>query len=160
LHQLLDAVFPAVKALVPEARLVIVGRSPASLRRRARRQPGTELRADVADLRPLLAASAVMAAPLLSGDGSRPSVLASLAAGVPVVATRAGAGGLLIRPGLDYTLADTPEGFTRALVRCLQQPEAARRQAEQGRETVAGRYDWSSLAGRLGRVWEKARSAG
>jgi hypothetical protein len=29
-------------------------------------------------------------------------------------------------------------------------------QAEHGRRTVRGRYDWKSLAARLERVWERA----
>ena len=52
----------------------------------------------------------------------------------------------------------SPEEMTRALVRCLNHPQAAREQAERGRETVASRYDWASLAERLERVWEKAVS--
>jgi hypothetical protein len=43
-----------------------------------------------------------------------------------------------------------------ALVTCLQQPEWARGQAERGRQTVVSRYDWSMLADRLERVWERA----
>src|SRR5262249_8608746 len=154
---LLDDIFPRVRARVPEARLAVVGRSPPEwLRQRVRSLPGVELHADVPDVRPYLAQSAVMAVPLRIGGGSRLKILEALAAGLPVVSTRIGAEGLALRPGQDYTLADTTQEMSSALVDCLVRPEEARRQAEEGRQTVSGRYDWASLADRLERVGEKA----
>jgi hypothetical protein len=41
----------------------------------------------------------------------------------------------------------------RALVGCLRDPEAARAQAEHGRQVVLERYDWGTLADRLEQVW-------
>jgi glycosyltransferase involved in cell wall biosynthesis len=161
LHLLLDAIFPAVHALEPAARLVIVGRRPsAALRQKIAAVPGAELHADVPDVRPFLATSLVMAVPLRIGGGSRLKILESLAAGLPVVSTRVGAEGLALRPELDYTLADTPEQMASALLDCLRRPAKAMAQADHGRETVRGRYDWQTLADRLGRVWEKAASEG
>jgi glycosyltransferase involved in cell wall biosynthesis len=98
--------------------------------------------------------------PLRIGGGSRLKILEALASGLPVVSTRIGAEGLALRPGEDFALADTPEEMADALVVCLQHPEWARKQAEHGRQTVAGRYDWSMLAERLERVWERAARTG
>lgn len=159
LNLLLDAIFPSVRALLPDVRLMVVGRAPSdSLRRKVATEPGVELHADVPDVRPYLGQSAVLAVPLRIGGGSRLKILEALASGLPVVSTKVGAEGLCIRPEQDYTLADSPEEMTRALVRCLNHPQQAREQAERGRETVASRYDWASLAERLERVWEKAVS--
>jgi glycosyltransferase involved in cell wall biosynthesis len=157
LKLLLDAIFPAVRARLPQARLRIVGRRPPRwLRDRVRDMEGAELHADVPDVRPHLAASAVMAVPLRIGGGSRLKILEALAAGLPVVSTRIGAEGLALRPGGDYTLADTPEDMAAALIDCLQRPATARTQAERGRLTVSAGYDWRTLADRLERVWERA----
>ncbi len=157
LKVLLDDIFPTVQAHEPDVRLEIVGRHPpAWLRQRLARLPGTELHADVPDVRPYLAGSAVLAVPLRVGGGSRLKILEALAAGLPVVSTRVGAEGLALRPGLDYTLADTPAQQAAALIGCLRKPEQALAQAEHGRQTVRGRYDWHTLADRLERVWEKA----
>src|SRR5262249_26827344 len=72
---LLDKIFPRVHTLEPSAKLVIVGRHPpASLIERARQMPGVELHADVADVRPYLGSSGVMAVPLRIGGGSRPHI--------------------------------------------------------------------------------------
>ena len=160
LDLLLGEIFPNVHRRLPDARLVIVGRNPPpSLRRRVEALPGVELHADVPDVRPFMESSAVMAVPLRIGGGSRLKILESLAAGLPVVSTRVGAEGLAIRPGQDYTLADTPVEMADRLVECLTSPAPYRRQAEQGRDIVASRYDWSTLADRLDRVWERAVAA-
>src|SRR5205807_7999146 len=69
---LLDKIFPKVYAQQPDAKLAIVGRHPpAGLLQRAAQTPGVELHADVADVRPYLAESGVMAVPLRIGGGSR-----------------------------------------------------------------------------------------
>jgi polysaccharide biosynthesis protein PslH len=156
LRLLLDRIFPGVQAKVGQAQMHVVGRHPPDwLRQRVLGLTGVELHADVPDVRPYLAASAVMAVPLRIGGGSRLKILEALACGLPVVSSRVGAEGLALRPGQDYTLADTPEEMIEALANCLRQPERARAQASQGKQTVCRRYDWPMLADRLERVWER-----
>ena len=157
LDLLLGEIFPNVHRRLPDARLVIVGRNPpARLRQRVEAMPGVELHADVPDVRPFMESSAVMAVPLRIGGGSRLKILEALAAGLPVVSTRIGAEGLAIRPGQDFTLADTAGDMADRLVECLSTPAPYRRQAQEGRGIVASRYDWSTLSDRLERVWERA----
>jgi polysaccharide biosynthesis protein PslH len=152
--QLLDHVFPAVRAREPGARLALVGRNPPDwLRRQAAATAGVELHANVADVRPYLAACTVMAVPLRIGGGSRLKILEALAAGVPVVSTRVGAEGLCLEPGRHLTVVEGVADLAAALVQCLREPEAARAQAECGRRVVVERYDWGVLADRLEQVW-------
>jgi glycosyltransferase involved in cell wall biosynthesis len=152
--QLLDHVFPAVRAREPGARLALVGRNPPDwLRRQAAATAGVELHANVADVRPYLAACTVMAVPLRIGGGSRLKILEALAAGVPVVSTRVGAEGLCLEPGRHLTVVDGVADLAAALVQGLREPEAARAQAESGRRVVVERYDWGVLADRLEQVW-------
>jgi glycosyltransferase involved in cell wall biosynthesis len=152
--QLLDHIFPAVLAAAPAARLSLVGRHPPDwLRRRAAVLPGVELHADVADVRPHLAASAVMAVPLRIGGGSRLKILEALACGLPVVSTQVGAEGLCLEPDRHLTVVGGIEEMAAGLLWCLRKPEAARAQAECGRQIVVERYDWAALADKLERVW-------
>jgi glycosyltransferase involved in cell wall biosynthesis len=152
--QLLEHVFPAVRAGEPGARLSLVGRNPpAWLRRQAAATAGVDLYADVADVRPYLAACTVLAVPLRIGGGSRLKILEALAAGVPVVSTRVGAEGLCLEPGRHLTVVEGVTDMPAALVRCLRDPEPARAQAECGRGVVLERYDWGVLADRLEQVW-------
>jgi glycosyltransferase involved in cell wall biosynthesis len=152
---LLDRIFPAVRARVAEARLVIVGRNPSDgLVRRAGVEPGVELHANVADVRPFLASSGVMTVPLRIGGGSRLKILEALACGLPVISTRIGAEGLALTPGVHYLAAEEEE-MAQALVRVIRDPEPARTMARHGQKVVRDKYDWDVLADKLERVWEK-----
>jgi glycosyltransferase involved in cell wall biosynthesis len=158
---LLDRIFPEVRGCEPDAKLLIVGRSPSpALVQRARTMPGVELHANVADVRPYLAQSGLMAVPLRIGGGSRLKILESLAAGLPVVSTRVGAEGLELESGRDLVLVDSVEQFAGALVKHMRDPTAIRKMTEQSRCRVLERYDWNVLAGKLEEVWQKTVASG
>ena len=153
-EQILHHLHPAVLQLWPAAEFCLVGRNPpASLRRRVEGLPGVTLHADVADVRPFLAGSAVMVVPLRIGGGSRLKILEALAMGLPVVSTRVGAEGLCLEPGRHLMTGETVADLAAALVDCLRNPEAALARAEEGRRRVLECYDWDALADRLERVW-------
>jgi glycosyltransferase involved in cell wall biosynthesis len=155
-RQLLDHIFPAVRRAEPSARLCIVGRNaPKWLVARVTATEAVELHADVADVRPYLAASRVLAVPLRIGGGSRLKILEALACGLPVVSTRIGAEGLDLRHGRDLVLAENIEGMAASLLACIRDPHSARALAQNGRRRVLERYDWDVLAGRLEQVWQK-----
>jgi glycosyltransferase involved in cell wall biosynthesis len=152
--QLLDRVFPAVRSREPSARLCLVGRNPpAALRRRAASTPGVELHADVPDVRPHLAACQMLVVPLRIAGGSRLKILEALACGTPVVSTRVGAEGLCLEPGRHLTVVEGVDDLPAALVAAVRAPDAAREQADRGRQEVLRRYDWDTLAARLEEVW-------
>ena len=154
LDQIFDVLHPAVRRQEPDAEFLLVGRNPpVALRRRAADTPGVELHADVADVRPFLASSAVMVVPLRIGGGSRLKILEALASGLPVVSTRVGAEGLCLEAGRHLTVRESVADLADALVECVRNPTAALAQAEAGRRRVLERYDWDVLADRLERVW-------
>ena len=104
-----------------------------------------ELFANVADVRPYLARSGVLAVPLRIGGGSRLKILEALAVGLPVVSTAVGAEGLDL--GAESLLVvPEPEGMADALLRYIRDPELARSHAELGRAAVLESYDWDLLA--------------
>jgi glycosyltransferase involved in cell wall biosynthesis len=158
---LAERVFPAVRRRLPGARLCVVGRNPPDwLRRLVAALPGAELHASVADVRPYLARSSVLAVPLRVGGGSRLKILEALASGLPVVSTRVGAEGLCLEPDRHLTVVEGADDMADALVRCLHQPREMRAQAERGRRVVLDRYDWDRLAGRLEQVWTATVACG
>ncbi len=151
---LLEQVFPVVRAPVPSARLSLVGRNPPRwLRRKVQDLPGVELFADVADVRPYLAQSGVLAVPLRIGGGSRLKILEALSSGLPVVSTRIGAEGLHLEAGEHLIVVEEVEEMAGALVECIRNPQPARMMAERGRLQVLEHYDWDALADKLERVW-------
>ena len=159
-HQLLDHVLPEVRAQEPRARLCLVGRNPpAALRARLVECARVEVHANVADVRPFLARSAVLAVPLRIGGGSRLKILEALAAGLPVVSTRVGAEGLCLEPGRHLRVVDSVPEMAGALLEVMAAPDEAQAMAERGRQRVVERYDWDLMAEKLEQVWlECARS--
>jgi glycosyltransferase involved in cell wall biosynthesis len=153
---LLDRIFPAVRAAEPLAQLDIVGRDPsAALARRAAETDGVTLHANVADVRPFLARSGVMAVPLRIGGGSRLKILEALASGLPVVSTRVGAEGLCLKHGEDLVITEDAEATASALIDALRSPQKMRAMADHGHALVLQRYDWDNLACDLERSWER-----
>ena len=153
---MLERIFPAVRAQHPDARLWVVGRNPpAGMHEKITAVPGAELHADVADVRPYLARSGVMAVPLRIGGGSRLKILEALACGLPVVSTRVGAEGLSLRSGEELTVVEDAEGMVAGLLQCLREPGPAQAMARRGRAVVLERYDWDALALKLEAVWER-----
>jgi polysaccharide biosynthesis protein PslH len=151
---LLDRIFPEVRDAEPSARLCLVGRKPpAALVRRIQGLTGVELHADVPDVRPYLARSAVMVVPLRIGGGSRLKILEALATGLPVISTRVGAEGLELVAGRDYIAADQPDTICRELVTFLRDPTRALAMAQRTRQFVLYRYDWDVLATKLETSW-------
>jgi glycosyltransferase involved in cell wall biosynthesis len=158
---LLSRVFPAVRREEPAVQLDIVGRRPPeSLRKQVRTLPNVELYANVADVRPYLARSGVLAVPLRIGGGSRLKILEALAMGLPVVSTRVGAEGLDLEVGRSLLVVPGVEDMAPALLWCIRRPDAAQDMADAGRFEVLERYDWDILAGELERAWVRCVADG
>jgi glycosyltransferase involved in cell wall biosynthesis len=124
--RLARVIFPKIRARCPEAVLRIAGEGPPrQLRALASRE--IEITGRVPDMKPLLAAAAVIAVPLRSGSGVRIKMIEALCAGKAVVATARAAEGLSIRDGQEYVQAETDSDFAEAISTLLRR--TARRAA-------------------------------
>ena len=138
-----NEVWPAVRARLPTASLLLVGREP-SAKVRALAGNGLEVTGSVPDVSPYLSRARVATAPLRAGGGSRLKVLEALAAGRPVVATSIGAEGLLDLAGRGLMLADSTAAFADALVSLLEDRALAERLGREGHEAVRDAYSWDT----------------
>ena len=82
-------------------------------------------------------------------------ILEALACGLPVVSTKVGAEGLLLKPGEDYVQAEE-DVMAKALVQAIRHPAALQTMAQHGRRIVLDTYDWEVLAMKLEASWEKS----
>jgi glycosyltransferase involved in cell wall biosynthesis len=137
-------VWPLVRARMPEARLLLVGREP-SAEVRALASADIEVTGTVPDVRPYLARARVALAPLRSGGGTRLKVLEALDAGRPIVSTTIGIEGLEDLVGDGALVADDAQGFADRVVELLSDPERAAKAGDVGHETVAERYAWDRV---------------
>ncbi len=128
-------IWPRCRALLPGARLVIVGRNPP-LGVQALAAHDVLIEESVPSVRPYLDRAFATAIPLRAGSGTRIKILEAWAAGVPVIASRIAAEGLPYTDGKDVILAEEPGEFARALVRLWRDRQQAEELAREGRSTV------------------------
>jgi len=147
-------VLPRVQAVVPAARVLLVGRSPGP---EVRRLVGAhvELRPDVPDARAELRDVAVYVAPLVSGSGLKNKVLEAMAAGRPVVTTTLGAAGIGAGGGL--TVADGPAALADAVAVLLSDRSQLAAEGAAGRQRVLAEFTWDQSAARIEALWQDVR---
>ncbi|MGN6473285.1 MAG: glycosyltransferase [Mycobacteriales bacterium] len=146
-------IWPRVRAEIPAATVLLVGRRPTRDVRRLT-GPGVELRADVPDVRPMLARMSVHVDWMTSGAGIKNKVLEAMAAGRPVVASEHGARGIGVGGGL-LVAADTQVAANR-IVRMLRDPAALRAAGDAARARVVEDFSWPANARKIEQLWEAA----
>lgn len=148
LRWLLREIWPKLTALVPEARLLVVGKGvPDEIAALA--GPGVELAGWVPEMQPWFDRAQVVIVPMRSGGGTRLKVLDGLASGRPLVSTTMGAMGVDVRADEQLLLADDADDFAAAVARVLGDPALAARLGAAGREVAEQVYDWRAIGDRL-----------
>jgi glycosyltransferase involved in cell wall biosynthesis len=142
---------PALRRLVPGARLRIVGRDPGQAVLALAELDGVEVLANVPDVRPHLHDASVLAVPLDVGGGTRLKIVEAFAAGIPVVSTAVGAEGIAAVHDMHLLIAERAQ-FAGALAALLTDAARAARLAAEARRLAQDRYDWSSIGHTLQQI--------
>jgi|RhiMetdeSRZDD1v2_1073273.scaffolds.fasta_scaffold03861_13 glycosyltransferase involved in cell wall biosynthesis len=137
-------VMPRIRAVLPEARLLIVGRGPTPAVKALAQYPGVDVLGEVPAVQPYLLDAGVLAVPLEAGGGTRLKILEAFAAGLPVVSTPVGCEGLRVANGEHLVIAERA-AFADAVLAALREPARGTRLAERARELAHARYDWSAV---------------
>lgn len=140
------AVFPLVRAAMPEARLLIAGRHPVASVRELGALDGVEVAADVADMGDVLARTRVALAPMRAGSGIKNKVLEAWARARPVVMSRMAANGLSLPAGHDVLVREGAEAQAAAALALLRDPTRAIALGEVARAHVAAVFSWERQA--------------
>jgi len=151
-----DIVLPAVRTQVARTKLLVGCKSLFRLARRLADVPGVEVAAPASDLRPLLRRAAVAVAPRRFGAETRRSVLAAMAAGVPVITTLEGLDGLPIKHGRELYLEDNARGFAERLIDLLRKPTLREVMGSRGRAFVRAHCSTVAEGARFSQVIEAA----
>lgn len=139
----LDAIYPLIKARLPEVRCTLIGaRPPESIIERAKADPSLTVTGYVDDPLPYLQDASMMIVPLKAGGGMRVKILNALAQGIPMVTTTVGCEGIAVTPDKDILIADEPAAFAEASLRLLTDADLNQRISQNGREMVMQRYDY------------------
>lgn len=139
----LDAIYPLIKARLPEVRCTLIGaRPPESIIERAKADPSLTVTGYVDDPLPYLQDASMMIVPLKAGGGMRVKILNALAQGIPMVTTTVGCEGIAVTPDKDILIADEPAAFAEASLRLLTDTDLNQRISQNGRDMVMQRYDY------------------
>jgi glycosyltransferase involved in cell wall biosynthesis len=156
----LREVWPSLRRVRPDIRVVVAGERPAAALRREIERAGARLIESPRDMRSIIAQATLSLAPMRCGSGVPIKVLEAWAVGVPVVATPWAAAGTSGRQGEDFRLVGThPIEWVHAIEELLEDPIARQRLAENGRRRLAADYSRETVRGQLLGVIAKAAPA-
>jgi polysaccharide biosynthesis protein PslH len=148
---LAKSILPRVRAVVPGAHLVIVGRDPAPAVLALGGLPGVEVIGPVEDMRRWLTGSRLWVGPLMDGTGMKNKLLEAMATDLPAVVTPLGHQGMDdVASGRELLVGSTAEELAAHVVRVLEDDALARKVGQAGGAYVRPRYDWSTV----GRAYE------
>ncbi|MDC7682869.1 glycosyltransferase [Asticcacaulis sp. BYS171W] len=141
---ILDEIWPPIAERFPQARLLLVGANPTeSIKSRA--SDRIIVTGMVDDLAPWFARTRLFLAALRYGAGAKGKVLASLAHGVPVVATDIAAEGLPLENGKSVFLAnDAPQIVTEALRLYTQKPTAWQKHSKAAQAYITRHHSFAT----------------
>jgi glycosyltransferase involved in cell wall biosynthesis len=141
--RLVTGIHPRLRALRPEARLVVVGEQPPAALAAAADE-SVELTGRVPAVAPYLAEAAVVVVPVRLGGGMRVKVQEALAAGKAVVSSPRALAGMAVRDGEHVVVAESDEEFAVRTAELLADPERRHALGRAARAWAATHLGWSA----------------
>jgi glycosyltransferase involved in cell wall biosynthesis len=152
---LLQHIWPALKAVVPDLHLDIVGSAPPQdIRALAAAAGDVTVHGFVDDVRPLMSAAALYVCPIRDGGGTKLKLLDAFAMQKCVVAHPVACEGIDVVPGHHVEWAESPAAFVEAIGRLLQQPQVREQMGLAARQLVVERYGFAEIGSRLASLLE------
>jgi glycosyltransferase involved in cell wall biosynthesis len=147
---LVQQIWPAVRAQIPEARLAIIGAGrehTASYRSTA--DASVMFTGFVDDLQPWYRRARVVCCPIYHGGGTRVKIIEAAAHARAVVSTRLGAEGLNFEDGREIIVCDRTAELAQAVVRLLADPAAADRMGRAALHKARATYERGAVLTQL-----------
>lgn len=139
-QRLASVILPRIRKALPDARLVLAGRTPTPEVQALAGLPGVELIEDPVDVAPLLSSAHLTIVPLTAGGGTRIKILEAMAAGVPVIATPIAAEGLDLVENDEVLLSPSDETLAEMAIGLCLDPERRARQRLRAHHAVWARF--------------------
>jgi glycosyltransferase involved in cell wall biosynthesis len=152
----LDAIWPRIRAAIPDARFFAVGTKPSQkVLDAAQANIGVEAPGFVDDVRPWVARAGVYVVPLRVGGGTRLKMVDAMAQGKAIVATPVGAEGIDGRDGEEFLLAAEPDAFAQTVIRLLGDSTERARLGRAARLRAEQKYAWPILGRELTSIYSR-----
>lgn len=149
-------IMPRIWNKRPGTRLLIVGKDPSAEVRELEKNPLIQVTGTVSDIRPFLWRATVSVVPLLYGAGIQNKILEAMATNTPVVTTFKSLKALQVQEGKELLAAHDAEGFSRAVLRLIEDRQLQKSISDAGASYVAANHNWSSIATWLVSIYEQA----
>lgn len=148
---LVDDIIPRVRAERADARFVLAGAGPTpEMLAAAEADPLLIVTGEVPSLEPFYASATAVVVPLRMGAGLKFKTVEALMRGIPVVSTTVGAEGLTGEGDTGgLVVADEAAAIAAALLRVLDEPQRAWREARRTREWARSAFSIETYPARL-----------
>ena len=149
----IEALLPALRAVWREAEVHIVGRNPTPSLLACKDQAGVTIWGEVPDVRPFVAASDCVIAPLMIARGVQNKVLEAMAMARPVLLTPDAATGIAATDGGEWLVerAD-PAAMARRAAAVINDPVRAHAMGAAARRFVLAHHAWPAMLAPLGEL--------
>jgi glycosyltransferase involved in cell wall biosynthesis len=155
---LLRRIMPLVRMKRSDVTVVLVGKNPP-LNLVNENDKNVIFTGEVDDLRPLIMGADVAVAPIFAGSGTRQKIVDYMALGKPIVSTAKGAEGLRLQNERHFLERDTVEGFSRAILELLEDPEKAKLLGNEARRLARAEYAWDVQIHKVLAAYERVLEA-
>ncbi|MBU2543523.1 glycosyltransferase family 4 protein [Patescibacteria group bacterium] len=153
---LVNKVWPLITQQVEKAQLWIVGNAPTQeVLNYHRHDQSIKVTGNIPDIRDAFKGAHVLAAPVLSGKGTRYKILEAMVSGTPVVATSIAVEGLGVQDGKHVLLADSAAAMADKISQLLKNPTMRRKLARRAKRFVTRQYDWKYISTKLDQVYQE-----
>lgn len=160
-YYLVNEIYPRLKEEIPNIKIIIAGQNA--------RGKLSELQSEsisIVDIGPddtsvvkkLYQQATIFISPIFGPGGTRLKILAAMATGLPVVSTKTGVTGLLVRDNHHILIADSPDEFIKKINLMLSDRLLYEKLRNNSYKLVKEVYNWKNIAHKLEIVYEKIRS--
>ncbi len=140
---LVQRVWPLVREIEPQARLIVMGFAPSKRVLALAAQPGVELIANAPDIRPLVCSAPIALYPFSSGTGIKNKLLEGAAMERALLVSPTAVDGLSAPEPNPWRVCGAPRQWRDELIKLWGAPAEARELGRAARAWVAGSYSWS-----------------
>jgi len=154
---LIDILAPLFFKKFPEAIIKIAGQETQRVRlTSAPNVSYTEIHPeDSVAVRKLYEESTVFIAPIFGPGGTRLKLLAAMASGLPIIASKTAVQGLDVAHNTHVLIAENPEDFTEQLKRLLNEKNLYEKIRTEAHALILKTYSWKSISQKLETYYQK-----
>ena len=151
-------VLPAIRKVIPDARLYIVGANPPGEISALATHRQVVVTGFVEDLRPYLTRASIYVVPLRLGVGIRGKILEAWAMERPVIATSLACAGLPAMHGENVWMADSAAEIQSGILKLFADEELRRRLGRSGRRIAEAQFSWDTATDQLEALYRQVQT--